>query len=408
MKHFAPLTSGSPFDLGSEAGTIAFSDEFHRIVAKSSVRSADIEMATKDETLRALNLARELLPVASDAVVGAVYDHNPECFRIVRREPFAASFMMAYLPLNATGAAALVDGSFNPASPSLLHICRPQQAPTVIYSWLTYVPRNMIAGLRLVRELETIGGGVAIFTRPAHPEASRILTMAGFIPARDIFPSAPEWLIVALTNGDSECLAPRKSVMTVRVARDFSDIAKIVSIRTSTYMTEQFCSFAEEFDGNDFCATHLIGEIDGEPAGCVRIRYFGGFAKLERLAVRPDYRRSRMMWKLVKAAFDHCARKGFTKLYAHAREDLVQAWERFGAKLMVDRPAFSFSDVRFREMELDLPTHPRAIGFGADPMMLIRPEGEWDTLGPIDLAQLVHTPQRRARVDGEVRRLEVS
>jgi predicted GNAT family N-acyltransferase len=406
MFHSVPGTATLALSPQQGAGTIAFSDAFHRIVSKSSVRSADIQMATRDETLRALNLARALLPVASDAVVSAVYTHNPECFRIVRREPFASSFMMAYLPLNGAGAAALVDGRFDAASPSLRHICRRGERPTVIYSWLTYVPRNMIAGLRLVRELETIGGGTAIFTRPAHPEALRILSMAGFIPARDIFPSAPESLLVALMDGESESLGSGKSSMTVRVVRNFEDMSKIILIRSATYMTEQLCTFDEEFDGNDFCATHLIGEVNGEPAGCVRIRYFGGFAKLERLAVRPEFRRSRLMWRLVKAAFDHCACKGFTKLYAHAREDLVPAWERFGARLMEGREPFYFSDVRFREMELDLPQHPRTIRFGADPMLLIRPEGEWDALGPLDCAQLIHNPQRRSRVE-EVRRLEV-
>ena len=384
-------------------GSLAFSTEFDRIVAKSSIRSSDIRIASLDETLAALDLARATLPVASPDVVRAVYAHNPECFRIVPREPFSSSYMMAYLPLNGEGAAALVDGVFNAAAPQLRHICAPGERPTSIYLWLSYVP-----GLRLIRELERIGDGTAIFTRPAHAESARILKMAGFIDAQEVFPSAPDSLVVVLTLGETDGPSTRRPVMTVRVARDFSDIAKVVSIRTATYMTEQFCSFEEEFDGNDFCATHLIGEIDGEPAGCVRIRYFGGFAKLERLAVRPDFRRSRMMWKLVKAAFDHCARKGFTKLYAHAREDLVQAWERFGAKLIEGRPPFFFSDVRFREMVLDLPAHPRAIQFGADPMMLIRPEGEWDQLGPIDRAQLIHNPKRRARVDVEVRRLEVA
>ena len=394
MKHFS--TSTQVVALPPKHSNIAFSEEFHRIVDKSTISSGDIRVATLDETLEALSMAR--------AVVRSVYAHNPECFRVVPREPFSSSYMMAYLPLNAAGVAALVDGHFDPGAPHLKHICMPGEQPTSIYLWLAYVPRNMIAGLRLIRELESISGGTTIFTRPAHAESARILKMAGFIDAQDIFPSAPEQLVVVLTLGEADGPHARPPVMTVRVARDFSDFAKVVSIRTSTYMTEQFCSFAEEFDGNDFCATHLIGEIDGEPAGCVRIRYFGEFAKLERLAVRPDFRRSRMMWKLVKAAFDQCARKGFTKLYAHAREDLVPAWERFGARLIEGRQPFHFSDVRFREMELDLPSHPCVIRFGADPMLLIRPEGEWDALGPIDRAQLIHSPERRGRVE-EGRRL---
>ena len=404
MQHI-PLASKPAFVTEPGVGTIAFSDTFHRLVAKSSVCSEDIRLATLEETLCALQLARETLSVATDSVVRRVYAHNPECFRIVPRVPFAASFMTAYLPLNEAGAAALIDGKFDASSPDLEYICRIGERPAAIYVWLAYVPKNMIAGLRLLQELAYIGGGTALFTRPAHLESLRILTMAGFIPARDIFPSAPETLLVALTLGESELLTPRRLEITVRVVRDFQDIAKIVSIRTSTYMTEQFCSFKEEFDGNDMCATHLIGEIDGEPAGCVRIRYFGEFAKLERLAIRPDFRRSRLMWKIVKAAFDHCARKGFTTLYAHAREDLVPAWERFGAKLLEGRQPFFFSDVRFREMVLKLPPHPQSIRFGADPMLLIRPEGEWDKLGPLDRSQLIYNPKRRARVE-EGRKLE--
>lgn len=399
MKHVADLTV-LPFELQQGHNTIAFTDGFNRIVAKSTIQSCDIHTATLDETRQALQLARNSLPVASDEVVQAVYAHNPECFRIVRRDPFSASYMMAYLPLNASGSAALVDGEFNAAAPTLGQICKPGEKLTAIYLWLVYVPRNMIAGLRLVRELEAIGGGSAIFTRPAHQESLRILKMAGFIDAQEIFPSAPETLLVALTSGDDGALKPHKSALNVRVARDFQDFAKVISIRASTYMNEQACTFTEEFDGNDLCATHLIGEVDGEPAGCVRIRFFGEFAKLERLAVRPEFRRSRLMWKIVKTAFDHCSRKGFTKLYAHAREDLVPAWERFGAKPMEGRQPFFFSDVRFQEMELELPKHNRTIRFGADPMLLIRPEGEWDTLGPIDRAQLIHNPERRNRVEG--------
>ena len=59
-------------------GTLAFSDEFQRIVSKSSVLSSDIRVATAEETLQALDLARATLPIAAETVVKAVYAHNPE------------------------------------------------------------------------------------------------------------------------------------------------------------------------------------------------------------------------------------------------------------------------------------------------------------------------------------------
>ena len=78
--------------------------------------------------------------------------------------------------------------------------------------------------------------------------------------------------------------------VTVEVVRSMDEMARVIAIRGAVYMGEQHCPFEEEFDGNDFSATHLICHKDGEPVGCMRIRYFADFAKLERLAVRNESR----------------------------------------------------------------------------------------------------------------------
>src|SRR5690349_13019802 len=92
------------FKGGSQArcpsATVAFSAEFHRIVARSSIASSDIARATFEEVQGALALARKLFPVVEDSVAAAVFAHNPDCFRIVRRDTLAGSAMAAYLPLN--------------------------------------------------------------------------------------------------------------------------------------------------------------------------------------------------------------------------------------------------------------------------------------------------------------------
>lgn len=120
---------------------------------------------------------------------------------------------------------------------------------------------------------------------------------------------------------------------------------------------------------------------------------------MERLAVVPEYRGTRLMWRLVQAAFDLCARKGYRRMYAHAREDMAPTWERLGARLVEGREGFSFSDVRFREMVLDLPPHAETLGLGSDPLVLIRPEGEWDRVGPIDRAQLYIHAERALHLE---------
>lgn len=384
---------------------IAFNPTFYSMAARASFSADRIAHATLAEVLKALDLAGRTLPVASHAVAARIFAHNADCFRLVRESDFARSPMMAYLPLNSRGTAALIDGRFNGLDPALDHICRRGERADSIYLWLVYTPGRMNSGLRLLLELERIGQGAPIFTRPAHDASARILARSGFLATRELFPSAPEWLVVALPEARTPSAA-LASTATIRVARTVDDLLKVFAVRTATYMGEQLASYGEEFDGNDLCATHLIAEIDGEPAGCVRLRFFSDFAKLERLAVKSEYRRSRLMFRLVRAAFDHCRKKGYRLLYAHAREDLVPAWQRFGAKLVEGRPAFRFSDICFREMYLEVEPHQDAITFGTDPMIMIRPEGEWDMLGPIDRAQLLGTAGRGAAIDARVRRMK--
>ena len=86
---------------------------------------------------------------------------------------------------------------------------------------------------------------------------------------------------------------------------------RVTSIRSAVYMSEQECPYDEEFDGNDFSATHLIGYVGNEPAGCLRVRYFADFAKIERLAVRKEFRKTRLAFQIVRAGIELCRAKGY-------------------------------------------------------------------------------------------------
>src|SRR3954454_23156574 len=101
---------------------------------------------------------------------------------------------------------------------------------------------------------------------------------------------------------------------------------RVMSIRSAVYIAEQLCPYNEEFDGNDFSATHLIGYVGNEPAACLRVRYFADFAKIERLAVRKEYRKSRLPFQLVRAAIELCRVKGYRRLYGHAQKRLANFW----------------------------------------------------------------------------------
>src|ERR1700730_18055582 len=90
----------------------------------------------------------------------------------------------------------------------------------------------------------------------------------------------------------------------VRIARSFDDLFMVYAGRSAVYIAEQECPFAEEFDGNDNCARDVIELVKGEPAGCIRIRFFYDFAKIERLAVLKRFRQSMLASDLVLAGID--------------------------------------------------------------------------------------------------------
>jgi predicted GNAT family N-acyltransferase len=186
----------------------------------------------------------------------------------------------------------------------------------------------------------------------------------------------------------------------IRVARTLDDLMQVVAMRGAVYMAEQTCPYEEEFDGNDFAgSTHLIGSFDGEPAGCIRARFFADFAKLERLVVRAEFRHSTLAFDLVRAGIGLCRRKGYRKVYGHAQDRLVPFWKRFGARPMEPRRPLAFSDFAYTEMLLETEPHPDALSLASDPYVLIRPEGEWDQPGVLERssARPVTSPIRNAR-----------
>ena len=387
-----------------EASGSHFLPEFERLVSRPPTQLP--RQATREELTQALALASEILPIAAVPLVMSAYAKNPTGFRLLEnKECFERSPMIAYLPLNACGTAALVDGHFDGRAPTIAWIAEPNEEIEAYYVWLVLAPRQMRKGLALLEHVSQVAGPRPIFTRAANSNSARILETIGFFPAKPLFPSSGSTLLIAPAKSETSPVVGSSTKTEVRIARTLDDIAKVFLVRSATYMTEQLATYEEEFDGNDFCGTHLLGLAQGQPAGCARIRYFGDFAKLERMAVRPEFRATRLMPQLARACINLCRQKGFRRLYAHARIDLVPLWGRFGARPVPGRPTFFFSDVEFCELEMDIEPTADAIHVGIDPSITNRPEGEWHRLGPIDRAQFASSAARRARIDFSLRRL---
>jgi predicted GNAT family N-acyltransferase len=190
---------------------------------------------------------------------------------------------------------------------------------------------------------------------------------------------------ITLTEPYEPIALPREAV-TVTVARTLDDLMQAMSIRSVVYMGEQFCPYDEEFDGNDIAgATHLIARVGREPVGCVRLRWFADFAKLERLTVSPSCRGGSVPRALLDAAFELAAKKGYRQIMGHTQVRLAPVLQRLGkVKVRPGRAKFKFSDHEYVETIRELTPPADAVTIDSDPMVVLRPEGAWDRPGVLD------------------------
>ena len=382
----------------------AFTLKMDRCMTRGARAPARLRRATREEVVALLDEARQGIQIGGTEGVWPMLAKNPDIIRAICFRAQAPAGLFAYLPLNAFGASLIVSGGFDGAAPDPAWICRPDERPEAIYWWLVHAPNKFSRVLAAIAQLfdQLAPDGVPVFSRAVTLASERLQRSVGFMPARNLYPEAPDWLLVALPEGRlpppgrGNETAPAR--LTVSIVRTMEDLAKIFSLRAATYLAEQFCTYEEEFDGNDLCSTQFLGSIDGDAAGCIRLRYFGDFAKLERLCVRREYRGIGLKEKLVQAALDHARAKRFRLVYGHARADLLQMWAEFGFRPIEGRPKFRFANIDYVEIIRELEPDATAIRLGVPPMMTTRPEGSWDEPGPLDLSSIAPDPARQALI----------
>jgi predicted GNAT family N-acyltransferase len=344
-----------------------------------------------------MDAAREDIPgLTTNRIVQAVANHNPDTFwAIARKDQFDIAApkgegFLAVLPLNHEGTRRLIDGRLDTRNPDIAFVARQSERPAGIYVWAIHAKGAIVAAIPLVlQKFSTpLYQGVNIYSRPITKEGLRVLEPLGFSPgARYDGLFAPRLQMLDRSHEAPSPAKPRRQdVVSVRVVRSMEEMTRVIAIRSAVYMGEQHCPFEEEFDGNDFSATHLICHRGHEPVGCLRIRYFADFAKLERLAVRNESRSNGLAGQIVDAAIELCRKKGYRVLYAHSQKRLLGFWAQRGFERMRGGREFVFSDFDYVEVKLETEKHPQRITLDEDPYVLIRPEGQWDTPGILELS----------------------
>lgn len=342
---------------------------------------------------------REIGAVASAELVERAVTHNPDnLWAAARRSRFDAANpkaegFFAFLMLNEEGFRRLGEGTFNGANPDFSLLCAQNERPAAIYAWAVCAPRGLVAALPLVMEkLATpLCRNANMYTNAATQEGARFFEAIGFKRGATIqghYHPKMFWLNRSGLNDepayDTYSPAQPQQRIGISVVRSVEELMRVFSVRSAVYMAEQHCPYEEEFDGNDFCATHLLGYVGNEPAGCMRIRCFADFAKVERVAIRGEFRNTRLVQKLVRASIALCRAKGYRRLYGQPRTDLLRFYSRFGFHPFDGGKTLRFSDVDYTEVVLDLEQQPDAVQIGADPYVLIRPEGRWHIRGVLE------------------------
>jgi len=265
-----------------ESSTIAqqFSGKVGRAIKRGKQGAYRLKLADWQEIEPWIDRAAKKLALASTDSIRAVLERNPHTIRLLTAAEDDGSIgFFAYLPLNERGAMAIVSGELNGGDPDPTMIATADEQPEAIYLWLDYTPDSLGRAIAAIAKCidDLVPYGCPIFSRAVNGRSERLQKSIGFLPAQQIYPFAPEWLPVSppqkeLPASDGKRQRP---LIEVRCARTLDDMMQVFAVRSSTYLSEQLCLYNEEFDGNDFCATHLLGLVDGDAAGCARIRYFG-------------------------------------------------------------------------------------------------------------------------------------
>jgi predicted GNAT family N-acyltransferase len=338
---------------------------------------------------------------ASNAAVHRVVRHNPDSlWGIARRDRYAAGDAaaegyVAFLMLNGEGADQLLRGELDATDPPLRLLTRQHEKPAAIYFWGVYAPGFVAGGIPLAFEKTwtKLYRDAPLLTRPVTLEGLRLAQSLGFrrgaklrgVSAAQfhIYPRGPSIKETRAIYDDYLGVEDDQGV-SITVVSSIEDFMRVVSVRSATFVAEQDCPYDEEFDGNDFSASHLLSYVGKEPVGCLRIRYFAGFAKLERLAVRHEYRSRHIGSRLMRAGVELCRMKGYRRIYGRAQKDLLDYYVNMGWKKLEGSSEFFFSDHAYVEIVIDVEPHPNAVALGVDPYVLMRPEGRWDRPGVLD------------------------
>ena len=131
------------------------------------------------------------------------------------------------------------------------------------------------------------------------------------------------------------------------------DIAACHALRRTVFIEEQNVSVAEEVDGRDDDALHVLATVDGVPMGCARILISADVAKIGRVCVLKDGRGTGLGAAIIRACLDVArAQQGVKKALLGSQTHALAFYERLG--FVAFGPIYDDAGIPHRDMERDL------------------------------------------------------
>ncbi len=115
-----------------------------------------------------------------------------------------------------------------------------------------------------------------------------------------------------------------------KIVSNFDELIKAFTVRAVVFIGEQNCPYDLEIDEFEHSSIHILGEKDNEPIAAARLRFPGPYAKLERIAVRKEWRGLGIGHQLVEFMVQQTQARGFTTLKMHAQSYLVDFYAKHG------------------------------------------------------------------------------
>lgn len=131
------------------------------------------------------------------------------------------------------------------------------------------------------------------------------------------------------------------------------DLDTCQSLRRVVFIEEQGVSEADEVDGRDGDALHVLATIDGAPMGCARILVDGTVAKIGRVCVVQAARGTGLGAAIITACLDVARRQdGVTTAKLGAQTHALPFYERLG--FVAFGPVYDDAGIPHRDMERPL------------------------------------------------------